>query len=197
VTVFDSRTFKIRVQIRACTDDGLIRFCHNDERRRAIQTVSWTFSIHIHVKPEEAFAYVADLTRHGEWGATPLKVEAVSSAPVMAGSQYRSIGHMMGRDIHNDLQVTDYQTSSRFAFAAKSRMGEFRHEFTFQPQAGGTLVIRTVSAFASPLRKLLYRLIDPVTRPMNEKALQVLKAQLEQIYAKEDQLGSLAGDASH
>ncbi len=159
-------------------------------------TVSWTFSIHIRVKPEEAFAYVADLTRHGEWGATPLKVEAVSSALVMAGSQYRSIGHMMGRDIHNDLRVTDYQPSSRFSFAAKSRMGEFRHEFTFQSQAGGTLVVRTVSAVVSPLRKLLYRLIDAVTRPMNEKALQLLKAQLEHLYAEEGQLGSPVGDAS-
>jgi len=33
--------------------------------------VSWTFSVHINVKPEEAFAYVADLTRHSEWSSGP------------------------------------------------------------------------------------------------------------------------------
>src|SRR5574341_1378301 len=161
-------------------------------------TVSWTFSIHIHVKPEEACAYVADLARHGEWGATPLTVEAVSPAPVMAGSQYRSVGHMIGRDIHNDLQVTDYQPSARFGFAAKSKMGEFRHEFTFQPQAGGTLVVRRISAVVSPFRKLLYPLIVAVlgTTASNEKALQLLKAHLEHRYAEEGQLGSPAGDAS-
>jgi len=139
------------------------------------------------VKLEEAFAYVADLSRHGEWSAWPLKVEPVSLAPGHVGSQYRSIGHMLGLNLHDDLQVTDYQPSSRFGFKVKDVAGELRHEFTFQPQAGGTLVVRTVSVPASPLRKLLSPLIVAIARPSNDKTLQLLKAQLEKLYAKEGQ----------
>jgi Polyketide cyclase / dehydrase and lipid transport len=122
-------------------------------------TVSIISSIHIHVKPEEAFAYVADLSRHGEWSAWPLKVEAVSPAPRQVGSQYRFIGHMLGLALHDDLEVTDHQPSSQFGFTVKDVAGELRHEFTFQPQTGGTLVVRTVSVVVSPLRKLLSPLI--------------------------------------
>jgi hypothetical protein len=143
-------------------------------------TVSIISSIQIHVKPEEAFAYVADLSRHGEWSAWPPKVEAVSPAPGHVGSQYRSIGHMLGFALHDDLQVTDYQPSSHFGFTVKDVAGELRHEFTFQPQAGGTLVVRTVSVVVSPL-------ITAVGRPSNDKTLQLLKAQLEKMYAEEGQ----------
>jgi Polyketide cyclase / dehydrase and lipid transport len=146
--------------------------------------VSWTFSIYINVKPEEAFAYVADLTRHGEWSSGPLKVESISPGPVMAGSQYRSIGRMMGQDIHDDLHVTDYQSPSRFVFTAKEKAGELRHEFTFQSQAGGTLVIRTISAVVSPLRRLLAVLITPIIRVETTKSQQMLKAKLEQMYPR-------------
>jgi len=147
-------------------------------------TVSIISSIHIHVKPDEAFAYVADLTRHGEWSTWPLKVEAVSPGAVVVGSRYRSVGHMLGLALHDELQVTDYQPSSLFGFTVKDVAGVLRHEFTFQPQEGGTLVVRTVSAPVSPLRKLLSSLIIPAVQPQNDKTLQLLKAQLEKMYSK-------------
>jgi Polyketide cyclase / dehydrase and lipid transport len=150
-------------------------------------TVSIISSVHIHVKPEEAFAYVADLSRHGEWSAWPLKVEAFSLAPGHVGSQYHSVGHMLGLALHDDLKVTDYQPSTRFGFTVKDVAGDLRHEFTFQPQAGGTLVVRTVSVAVSPLRKLFSPLIAAVGRPSNDKTLQLLKAQLEKMYAEEGQ----------
>jgi uncharacterized protein YndB with AHSA1/START domain len=148
--------------------------------------VSWTFSVHINVKPEEAFDYVADLTRHNEWSSAPLKVEAVSPGPVRVGSQYRSVGHMLGQELHDDLRVTDYQPSSRFSFVVreKGQPIELRHEFTFQSQEDGTLVVRTISANVSPLRRLLALLLTPIIQPETTKSQQLLKTKLEQLYPK-------------
>jgi len=145
-------------------------------------TVSWTFSIHIDVKPEQAFAYVADLTRHSEWSSAPLKVEAASPGPVMVGSQYRSVGHMLGQDFHDDLRVTDYQPSSRFGFMVKEHGHELKHEFTFEPQESGTLVVRTISAVVSPLQRLLSFFLTAFIRSETTKSQKLLKAKLEQMY---------------
>jgi len=91
---------------------------------------------------------------------------------------------MLSRDFHDDLQVIDYQPSSRFSFTVneKGQPIELRHEFTFQPQANGTLVVRTISANVSPLRRLLALLLTPIIHPETTKSQQLLKTKLEQMY---------------
>jgi hypothetical protein len=51
----------------------------------------------IHAQPEAVFAYVSDLTRHGEWAGGRLTVEAVSPGPVAAGSRHLSRGDVAGQ----------------------------------------------------------------------------------------------------
>lgn len=43
-----------------------------------MKTITNTFRVAINAKPEAEFAYVSDLTQHGEWN-DGLKVEAVTS----------------------------------------------------------------------------------------------------------------------
>jgi hypothetical protein len=146
-------------------------------------TFSISFSIHVNVPPEIAFAYVADLTRHGEWNPR-LKVTAISEGSATFGSRFQSVGHIFGLEIHDDLCVTEYQPSVCFAFLVKSGSGEeLTHEFMFQPKDGGTLITRTASATVSLLLKLLAPILGAlfVNSEMN-KSLERLKARLEQMY---------------
>lgn len=147
-------------------------------------TVTNTFQIVISAKPETVFAYVADLTRHGEWSGGQLKVEAVSAGPVGVGSQYRSFGEVAGqKDRPNELHVTGYEPPARFAFVAQDPdFKEVSHEFTFRPQDGGTVMERAVTAELPPLMAFAFRtLIHPlIGRPMMDKALAALKMKLEQ-----------------
>lgn len=143
-----------------------------------------THRVVINARPEAVFAYVSDLTRHPEWSGGRLKVEAVSLGPVSAGSQYLSRGDVAGqKDRPNELRVTQYQPPARFAFVAKDPgFGDVSHEFTFKPQADGTLMERTVIVTMPPVRAFLFRaFIHPlVGKPMMDKALAALKAKLEQ-----------------
>ncbi len=146
-------------------------------------TVTNTFSLSINAKPEAVFAYVSDLTRHGEWSGG-LKVVPVSSGPIAVGSQYRSQGAVLNqKDRPNELHVTGYESPTRFAFVANDPdFKEVTHEFTFKPQGGGTLMERTVTVNLPPVIALAFRtfIFPLVGWPSMDKALAALKAKLEQ-----------------
>jgi hypothetical protein len=146
-------------------------------------TFSISLSIHVNVPSEVAFAYVADLTRHGEWNPG-LKVTAISEGSTTVGSRFQSVGHVMGWEIHDDLCVTEYQPPVCFAFLVKSVFGEeLTHEFMLQPKDSGTVITRTAMATVSLLQKLLAPILAAFfIRSEHIKSLERLKAKLEQIY---------------
>ena len=147
-------------------------------------TFSISFSIHVNVPPEIAFAYVADLTRHGEWNPG-LKVTAISEGSTTVGSRFQSVGHVMGREIRDDLSVTAYHPPVCFAFFVKSGLGgeELTHEFMLQPKDGGTLITRTAMATVSLLMKLLAPILSAFfIRSEQMRSLERLKARLEQMH---------------
>jgi len=147
-------------------------------------TFSISSSIQVNVPPEVVFAYVADLTRHGEWNPG-LRVTAISDGSIIVGSRFQSVGHIFGREIHDDLRVTEYQPPVRFAFFVKSGFGgeELTHEFMLQPKDSGTLITRTASATVSLLLKLLAPILAAFgIRSEHVKSLERLKAKLEEIY---------------
>ena len=62
------------------------------------------YSIQIDAEPTAVYDYLADFTRHGEW-SDGLNIEAVSEGPTEVGSEFRSTGRMMGKDVSNDIKV--------------------------------------------------------------------------------------------
>lgn len=138
-------------------------------------------SVHIAASPQAVFAAVADLTRHGEWAANPLKVEAASPGAVAVGSEYRSTARVTGKDIHGILRVEEYEPHSLFSFSVRDSFGQHSHTFTFRAREGGTLVERKTVYSMSPVmflaNPLLWRLVK---RPGQMKFFSSLKSALEQ-----------------
>lgn len=145
--------------------------------------VTNTFQILINAQPDAVFAYVSDLTRHSEWNSG-LQIEAITPGPVAVGSQYRSFGEVAGqKNRPNELCVTRYEPTARFAFVAKDPdFKEVSHEFTFRSQDGGTLMERVVTVELPPIIAVAFRVvITPlIGRPAMDKAFASLKAKLEQ-----------------
>ena len=143
---------------------------------------SLSFSIDVNVPLEVAFAYVADLTRHGEWNPG-LKVTAISEGSTTVGSRFQSVGHIFSFEIHDDLCVTEYQPPVCFAFLVKSIGEELTHEFRLQPKNSGTSISRTATATVSTLQKLLTPILSALfIRSEMIGSLERLKAKLEQMY---------------
>ncbi len=143
--------------------------------------ISLIASITINIKPEAVFAYVTDLTKHGEWSANPLTIEAVSTSLTIIGNQYRSIAVVRGITFTADLRVNNYQAPVSFGFNGHDLTGKFSHQFMFTPCNNGTKVIRKIDFMLSPQQWLMYLVLYfPVRRPAANKALRLLKQHLEQ-----------------
>ena len=144
-------------------------------------TASLRVSTFIQAGPEDVFAYVSDLTRHGEWSANPLKVEAVSAGAVAAGKQYRSTATVKGLQFEAKLRVVEYDPPARFTFEGEDSTGKFRHDFAFSAIEDGTQVTRTINFTLSFRQWLRYQILYlPVRRPAARKALALLKQKMEQ-----------------
>ncbi|MBA3533268.1 MAG: SRPBCC family protein [Ardenticatenales bacterium] len=142
---------------------------------------TYSVDIHLATSPEETFAYVSDLTRHGEWSADPLEIEPLSPDPIAAGKEYRSAAQVRGQTIQATLRVTEVSSPSRFAFAVEDVTGKYDHLFTFHPEQGGTRVKRSITAQLSLGQRLFFYFVYPfVKRPNAQEALRRLKNKLEQ-----------------
>ena len=144
--------------------------------------VTLSASTTINAKPDVVFAYVADLTKHGEWSANQLSIEAVSTSPAIIGNQYRSTAVVRGITFLSELRVTDYQAPVLFGFAGQDQTGIFLHRFTFTPSNNGTRVVRQIEFTLSLTEWFSFLLLYfPVRRPALNKSLLLLKQRLERI----------------
>ncbi len=139
------------------------------------------YSVHIDAKPEDVFPYVSDLSQHGEWNEN-FTIEAASDGPAAVGSQYRSTGRQMGKEIQNDVRITELESPTRLSFISNDGKNEFLQEFTFQPMSGGTSLERRITVEMNPIMKLMFKaVIAPlVATPTMNRSLKALKGKLEQ-----------------
>ena len=136
------------------------------------------YQIQINAKPEDVFAYVSDLTRHGEWSEN-LTVETVSGGEAAVGSEYRSTGKMMGIQIQNTVRITELESPTRISFQANDGKQDFFQQITLSQQGEGTLLERRVSMEMNPVMALMFKLLagPMVANPSMNKSL---KSKMEQ-----------------
>ena len=141
-----------------------------------------SFRVHIliHAPASKVFDYVSDLTRHGEWSSDPVQIIPLTSGEVAVGSRYRSTAQSHGVTFHTELEVTECEPPSRFAFRGADSTGQFDHLFTFQPRDQGTLVTRRIRFDATLIQWLVFLLVlYPVRIPSAKRTLGRLKERME------------------
>ena len=139
------------------------------------------YQIGIDAKPEDVFAYMSDLTTHGEWSEN-LTLEAVSEGEAAVGSEYRSTGKMMGKQVQNTIRITELESPTRICFETNDGKNDFLQEITLSQQGEGTLLKRRVSMEMNPIMALMFKLLagPMVANPSMNKSLKSLKARMEQ-----------------
>jgi uncharacterized protein YndB with AHSA1/START domain len=145
-----------------------------------MSSVVSNYQIGIDAKPEDVFAYVSDLTKHGEWSEN-LTVESVSDGEVAVGSEYRSTGKMMGKQVQNTIRITEFESPSRISFETNDGSNDFLQEIVLSQQGEGTLLERRVSMEMNPMMALMFKLLagPMVANPSMNKSLKSLKAKME------------------
>ena len=144
-------------------------------------TVRTTTSAHINASREDVFNYVSDLSRHGEWAADELEIEAVSDGPPAVGSEYKSSVPFMGKEVTARTKVTALESPTRFSFTVTEPDSTHDHEFTFQDEADGTRLQRKTAHHLPFLKSIIFKLIGGpfIAKPAHKKAYAKVKDKLE------------------
>ena len=139
------------------------------------------YSVFINATPEDVFAYVSDLSKHGEWADDPLEITAADEADIAVGKRYRSTVEFRGKTVIGEQTVTEYEPSRRFAFHVEDSTSKHDHTFTFTPQDEGTLMERTAIGQWSFGTWLLAATIGGllIGKPAMKSAFAKLKERLE------------------
>lgn len=146
-----------------------------------MQTPSFSVSTEIRAEPGAVFAYVSDLSKHGEWAANELRIEPVDGPVIRAGAKYRSHAVVRGRVFDAELTVTEYNPPGVFGLTGKDTTGTFAHLFTFEKIENRTKVTRRVSFELSLPQYLFYLLtLNRVRLPAARAALERLKTRMEE-----------------
>ena len=113
---------------------------------------SATYNVTIKAPQAKVFDYVADVSRHGEWGSEDDQMQASAEKPgsPAMGSRYKADGMLNGKPNQSVVTVTDLEAPKRFAFDAEDSNSVFHHEFAFTPEDGGTQVERRVTMTKGP-----------------------------------------------
>jgi hypothetical protein len=75
-----------------------------------------THSIEINRRPEEVFAYLDQLERHGEWQSEIVSARVETPGPVGVGTRVREKRQFRGREQDTSYEVTEHDPPRRSAF---------------------------------------------------------------------------------
>ena len=92
----------------------------------------------INAPAEKVFNYVADVSKHGEWGnpGQKLQVEKTSAGPVGQGSTFKSTGQQFGTQ-NDAVTITEYKPNERVVYESQGKAGLLRHSFDVTPAGSG------------------------------------------------------------
>jgi len=140
-----------------------------------------TASVSVARPPSDVFAYLADVSKHGEWSPKPLRIEGVTPGPVSAGDTFTSYGVIPGDKNHrNDVTVKE-ASPTRLVLDSQEKDEHFINTFDLVAQGDGTLVTRTMDMPQPgfPLSVLLPLIKVAIIKPDVAKGLGMLKGNLE------------------
>jgi carbon monoxide dehydrogenase subunit G len=133
----------------------------------------------IKAQPDQVFAYVSDMNRHGEWGGHDLAVKQTSAGAIAVGSTFTSTAKAFGTQ-REAQTVTAFDPGKKFAFEATGGLGLARHEFDLSAVDGGTRVTKSMELIKpSFLAKVMSMKIKSDQRRELAQDLSRIKAKLE------------------
>jgi hypothetical protein len=143
---------------------------------------SATYDVTIKAPQAKIFDYIADVSRHGEWGSADDKMKVAAEKPGQpaVGARYKAEGVLNGKVNQSVVTITAYEPQKRVAFDAEDSNSVFHHEFVLTPLDGGTQVERRVTMTKGPFYFPIVLSIFKSTVVKNYNgAMSNLKAKLE------------------
>ena len=140
-----------------------------------------THSIEIDRRPEDVFAYLDDVERHGEWQGQIVSAKKETEGPVGVGTRVREIRKMGRREVDATYEITEHDPPRRSAF--RGLVGPVRPVGTVTVEPTGDGSKARVSIDFDLVGYGFGKLIAPLARSQARKTIaqsqEQLKARLE------------------
>jgi uncharacterized protein YndB with AHSA1/START domain len=141
-----------------------------------------TESVEISRRPEDVFAYIDDLTRHGEWQDDIVGVRLETEGPTRVGTRVVDKRKMGRRVMDVGYEITEHEPPRRFGF--RGTTGPLRPvgHGTIEPTDGGN-GSRLIMNFDFEAHGIAGKVLKPIALTRARKAIpksqQRLKERLE------------------
>jgi uncharacterized protein YndB with AHSA1/START domain len=134
----------------------------------------------INAPAEKVFNYVADISKHGEWGnpSQKLDVQKTSEGPIGQGSTFKSVGHQFGRQ-DDTVKIVEYAPPRRVVYESQGKAGVLRHTIEVTLKDGGVEVEKGFDIVKAGFPFVIFA---PIVKAF--VAPGALKSDLERIKAK-------------
>lgn len=138
-------------------------------------------SIEIDRRPEDVFAYLDQVERHGEWQNEIVSAKLETEGPVAVGTRVREIRRIGGREQDSSYEITEHDPPRRSAF--RGVVGPVRPVGTVRVEPIGDGSKARVSVEFNLVGHGIGKLIAPLARMQARKSIvesqQRLKSKLE------------------
>jgi len=141
--------------------------------------ICFDLNTHIYRPLKQVFTFVATPENDFEWQYGTLESARISKGEIEIGSQFRAIGHFMGRRIGTTFEVTEFELNARYGFKSLSGPMDSHTSYSFEPTKDGT----KVSLYTETTPRQLFENIDALAvkkfKKQYKENLATLKSALE------------------
>jgi uncharacterized membrane protein len=137
--------------------------------------------VHVRIQRpvEDVYAYTSAVDTMPQWRGDVSEAEQLTDGPIAVGTRIRAGGRVLGRPIGLVVEVTELEPGARFGYRPVSGPLRTHNVYTFEPDAGGTLVTLTDEIELRGIFGLFEPLMGRMVRRQYEANLGRLKAILE------------------
>jgi uncharacterized membrane protein len=138
-------------------------------------------SVEIARRPEEVFAYIDDLARHGEWQEQIVSVQVQTEGPTKVGTRASEVRRVPGREQRMTYEITEHDPPRSFGFRGIDGPVRPVGRGTLEPVGDGSRTRLTLELdfTGHGFGKLLLPLVRSQARKQVPKDQQRLKERLE------------------
>ena len=121
-------------------------------------------SVVINRPVQEVFSYITEVKNLPTWMTELVDAKLTSKGHIGVGSTINTSVNLLGRQLENTQQLTEYELDSKFAIKSTSGPVHTEDEFIFKPDSDGTIVTRItkgeLGGFLKLTEPLIVRMLD-------------------------------------
>lgn len=142
-----------------------------------------TLAIDAAAPPDQAFALISDIERHGEWSPQEFEATCIDIGPITVGWRYRTEGRRGTRKGHlraTVVEVIVFEPTTRFGFTATETAGTYRTTFVISASGSGSHIERIVDPpMTGVVPFIRHVVLAPVIRRYLQQNMDALKVHLD------------------